>query len=224
MARTDYSRKWHQGMDANLIRMCQSGEYSVRDIAKILGVTVQTIYPRMHRLGLSLLGKPSCKLRDYRSYGPRYNEIIFSKEQVSILKHRNVEGWSDSKIAQELRMPESPVRKLRGKLGLPANLRKPLPVGSRFGNLVVVKALNHKNRKRIAPNWLSSRSLCRCDCGGTKAVFNEDLRSGNTKTCGCRIDLRNRDSEWIRVFHGYLSGAANRGLKFALSLEQLKHI
>ena len=39
-----------------------------------------------------------------------------------------------------------------------------------------------------------------------------------------RIDLRNVDSEWIRLFHGYISGATARAVEFSLSVEQVKYI
>ena len=212
-------------MDATLIQRYKSGECSVGDIADEIGVTVQTIYPHMRRLGLPLLGQPGCKLRSYRSFGPRYNQIVFSKRQVALVARHNAEGWQDSKIARALGIPAGAVRKLRKKLGLPAHIRKAIPNGTRFGNLVVSKALSPKNKKGAdASNCLSSRSLCRCDCGRQRATFNEDLRSGNTKTCGCRIDLRNVDSEWIRLFHGYISGAKARAVEFTLSVEQVKYI
>jgi hypothetical protein len=151
-----------------------------------------------------------------RSYSPK-NKLPW----LPVATH----GWHDSKIARALGIPEGPVRKLRSKLGLSAHIRKVIPIGTRYGNLVVLKALSPKNKKGAdAPNRLSSRSLCRCDCGGKRVAFNEDLRSGNTKTCGCRIDLRNLDSEWIRVFHSCASGATTRGVKFALSVGQVKHI
>jgi transposase-like protein len=224
MARAENGRKWREGTDATLTRMCESGEYSVRDIAREIGVTVQTVYPQMRRLGLPLLGEPGCRLRDYRSHGSRYNEIVFSEEQIALVKRRNAERWYDSRIARELGVPENTVRKLRSKLGLRANIRKPVVVGTRYGNLVVLKTVSPKNRKRAAPNWVSSRSLCSCDCGRTRVVFDEDIRSGRTKTCGCRMDLRNLDSEWVRVFHCYAGAAKMRAVKFNLSLEQVKHI
>jgi len=28
--------------------------------------------------------------------------------------------------------------------------------------------------------------VCACDCGGEKIVRAKDLKSGNTKSCGCR--------------------------------------
>jgi hypothetical protein len=115
---------------------------------------------------------------------------------------------SDSMIARELRLSPNPVRRLRKRLGLPAHVRKAIPIGTRYGNLIVQKAVSRK-RKKTGPvsNSLASRSLCQCDCGGQRIVFNEDLRSGNTTTCGRHINVRNLDSEWIRVFHQYLGGA-----------------
>lgn len=47
----------------------------------------------------------------------------------------------------------------------------------RFGRLTVLeKAENYKNLTR----W-----LCKCDCGNTKIVVTEYLRSGRVKSCGC---------------------------------------
>jgi transposase-like protein len=47
MARGDNFRKWNDEMDAVLTRMCESAENSAEEIASKLGVTVQTVYPRM---------------------------------------------------------------------------------------------------------------------------------------------------------------------------------
>jgi hypothetical protein len=225
MARGDNFRKWHEGMDITLIEMYESGECSVKDIAAKIGVTVQTIYPHMRHLGLPLLGQEGCKLRNYKSYGPRYNEVIFSKEQIALVAHHNAKGWHDSKIGRELRISPNVVRKIRKRLGLPAHVRKEIPIGTRHGNLVVQRSLSPERKKSgDALNSLSSRSLCRCDCGEQRVVFNEDLRSGKTTTCGCRINLRNLDSEWIRVRHQYIGGAKTRGLRFTLSVRHIKHI
>jgi len=47
-------------------------------------------------------------------------------------------------------------------------------LGQRFGKLVVEKV---KNRERI---------FCRCDCGRRSLVWERNLRSGNTRSCGCQ--------------------------------------
>jgi hypothetical protein len=50
--------------------------------------------------------------------------------------------------------------------------------GQRFGMLVVNKrAGTNKHRKAL---W-----RCKCDCGKFTTVSSVDLKSGNTKSCGC---------------------------------------
>lgn len=73
-----------------------------------------------------------------------------------------------------------------------AKNRKPMPPGSRYGRLTIVKELPTMNGR--------SRSLCRCDCGAEIEVNNYDLRSGNTKSCGCL--QRSRTSESNRTHGG----------------------
>jgi hypothetical protein len=50
--------------------------------------------------------------------------------------------------------------------------------GQRFGKLVVLRRVENALDKNV-------RFLCRCDCGSTKVIRSENLRSGNTKSCGC---------------------------------------
>jgi len=45
--------------------------------------------------------------------------------------------------------------------------------GQRFGRLVALKYLG------------KSRWLCKCDCGNKKPVYARELRSGDTRSCGC---------------------------------------
>jgi hypothetical protein len=49
-------------------------------------------------------------------------------------------------------------------------------VGQRFGKLLV-KSMG------VGPN--GSTAQCDCDCGNSKTVLAYNLRSGNTKSCGC---------------------------------------
>lgn len=50
--------------------------------------------------------------------------------------------------------------------------------GQRFGMLVVKRrAGTNKHRKAL---W-----RCKCDCGKLTTVSSVDLKSGNTKSCGC---------------------------------------
>ncbi len=50
--------------------------------------------------------------------------------------------------------------------------------GQKFGRLFVIERMaNNKHRQSM---W-----LCRCDCGKEKTIWSGDLKSGNTKSCGC---------------------------------------
>lgn len=50
--------------------------------------------------------------------------------------------------------------------------------GQRFGRLVVIERI--KNDEKGYVQW-----LCQCDCGNKIKVFSNNLRKGNTKSCGC---------------------------------------
>lgn len=50
--------------------------------------------------------------------------------------------------------------------------------GQRYARLTVVKRVADEKGARIY--------LCACECGATKPVRGADLRSGNTKSCGCQ--------------------------------------
>lgn len=55
-------------------------------------------------------------------------------------------------------------------------------IGVRFGLLTPTKELP----KRIYSNGKTDRIFeCACDCGNTKVAIGQNLRSGNTKSCGC---------------------------------------
>lgn len=59
-------------------------------------------------------------------------------------------------------------------------------IGKRFGKLIVVgKSGVNKHGNTL---W-----ICRCDCGNDSIVSNNNLQSGNTKSCGClrRANLNN---------------------------------
>jgi|SRR5262245_10781785 len=49
--------------------------------------------------------------------------------------------------------------------------------GQRYGRLVVIKRAQNQGRRTM---W-----QCRCDCGQIAIIKRENLRSGNTKSCGC---------------------------------------
>lgn len=51
-------------------------------------------------------------------------------------------------------------------------------VGQTFARLTVVSRAGSQNKKAT---W-----LCRCDCGNEVVVKSDNLKTGNTKSCGCQ--------------------------------------
>lgn len=68
-------------------------------------------------------------------------------------------------------------------------------IGKRFGRLVVAGF-----EKDLARHPVRRFARCRCDCGSSVLVRQEDLRSGATRSCGC---LRR---EWARPNKGQRTG------------------
>lgn len=55
------------------------------------------------------------------------------------------------------------------------------PIGLRFGRLVVYERAGSMGR----PGQWRGRWICICDCGEWTTVETSNLRSGNTRSCGC---------------------------------------
>lgn len=87
-----------------------------------------------------------------------------------------------------------------------SNVDMPLPrvrldlTGQRFGRLKV-KALTLKIGRKV--KW-----ICRCDCGTPLIVHAGDLRSGNTKSCGCLQVERAREANTV---HRHGEGSYRNG-------------
>lgn len=65
--------------------------------------------------------------------------------------------------------------------------------GERFGRLVVLE--------KAAPNkrYHGSMWVCKCDCGKTTIANAQNLKSGNTTSCGCFGRIRKREQN---IKHG----------------------
>jgi len=50
--------------------------------------------------------------------------------------------------------------------------------GQRFGKLIVIKCIGQNK-------WGYYIYLCKCDCGNEKIISGQNLRNGQTKSCGC---------------------------------------
>lgn len=57
---------------------------------------------------------------------------------------------------------------------------KDIPLGKRFGRLVVVELVHRGGNDRSA-TW-----KCKCDCGDTTIGTSKALRTGDKQSCGCR--------------------------------------
>lgn len=85
------------------------------------------------------------------------------------------------------------------------NKRWPDETGNRYGKLLVIsKGESHKSVNASKAYW-----ICRCDCGKTKSIRGESLRSGKTTSCGC-LQL---ESNKRRTMPN-LEGARRRAIRF----------
>lgn len=67
-------------------------------------------------------------------------------------------------------------------------------VGNTYGNLTVLELV--KTSKRCA-HW-----LCQCTCGNKIVVRGADLRSGNTKSCGCIQSFgEQKIQQWLQKYN-----------------------
>jgi hypothetical protein len=71
--------------------------------------------------------------------------------------------------------------------------------GRQFGKLIVVS----REEDYVSPKGThKSRWLCQCECGNTTIVTSDNLRSGNTTTCGCLHPYR---EDWTGHTFGKLT-------------------
>lgn len=67
-------------------------------------------------------------------------------------------------------------------------------IGERFSRLTVIEKLNR------------GRVRCRCDCGTETVVYSHNLKSGNTRSCGCLLIDHMRTRECPVKTHGMSNG------------------
>ncbi len=79
--------------------------------------------------------------------------------------------------------------------------RRTISPGEVFGRLTVIGESDPKLRM---DGRKAHRSSCRCSCGEETVVWDEHLRSGNTKSCGCIA--RELAGQW-KGTHGHRSRA-----------------
>jgi DNA-binding CsgD family transcriptional regulator len=204
---------WTDARNQQLIAMYESKKYSTREIATGLGVSQRTIYNRLEPLELS----PATLPRRHRAPV----KFDFSETERDDILRLHAEGKKNTEIARLLRRTIGPVRRVCAELGLRTSNFKPVIIGEKFGFLKVVGLMPPKKTYK---GHNESKCIVECHCGNRKEVFNYNLRSGNTATCGCKLHLLNTETPYLRIFHGYFSGAKSRGLEWELNIAQIKYL
>ncbi len=116
--------------------------------------------------------------------------------------------------------------------------RKPIIEGDKFGRLTSLK-LDHIKKQTIPKkgnkNGVSNLNihywLFKCDCGNEKVVDSRNVKSGNTRSCGCYFEEILKESNKDKrikygqaaknlLLHSYIKGAKNRDYEFLLSKEE----
>lgn len=121
---------------------------------------------------------------------PRLSDIEKRK-----IKRLFSEGISILNISYELNRSKSTVRKYINDAGL---IREPKVVdltGQVFGKLTVIELDQESSGGR---KW-----ICKCSCGNTVSVREYNLKSGNTKSCGCtrkeKSSVRNLNVKQVKT-------------------------
>jgi len=104
-------------------------------------------------------------------------------------------------------------------------------VDQKFGMLTVLVRDFSKSRKDHNPYW-----KCKCDCGGETIVSINNLKKGETVSCGCfrlqqtksrakTLNTKNKgDSALNSVLYTYKYNAAQRNLEFKLADEEFRNL
>ncbi len=97
--------------------------------------------------------------------------------------------------------------------------------GQKFGRLAVSSI--SRSDKRGQAEW-----LCKCECGNELFVNRQNLKSGNTSSCGCiwQEKCTGRGSNLFKggklraEYRRYASAARKRKFEFTLTFEEVQHL
>ncbi len=130
------------------------------------------------------------------------------------------EDKSASDIAKDIGCSKTTIRNYLIKYGITKN--KSL-VGKTFSRLTVIERFYTDSEKyKWAKMW-----KCQCLCGNTSILSTHQLKSGNTKSCGCWIRInRHNYKNWKghkeitgKWWGGIKRGAVKRGHKFEVTMD-----
>jgi len=94
-------------------------------------------------------------------------------------------------------------------------------ISKRFGKLLVLGFSHIDNRGNTC--W-----KCQCDCGNMKIICGRDMRSRNTKSCGCskweHKNVPRGRAAFNKLYGRYKAQAKSRGFSFRLSIKYFQEI
>ena len=103
------------------------------------------------------------------------------------------EGLSILNISYELNRNKNTIKKYVKEMGLVRE--NPDLIGQVFGKLTVIELDQESSGRR---KW-----ICKCSCGNTVSVREYNLKSGNTKSCGCtrkeKSSVRNLNVKQVKT-------------------------
>lgn len=118
--------------------------------------------------------------------------------RLSDLERKNIkrlynEGLSILNISYELNRNKNTIKKYVKEMGLVRE--NPDLIGQVFGKLTVIELDQESSGRR---KW-----ICKCSCGNTVSVREYNLKSGNTKSCGCtrkeKSSVRNLNVKQVKT-------------------------
>lgn len=69
-------------------------------------------------------------------------------------------------------------------------------VNQKFGYLLVLAKDSEKTKQTKKTHW-----YCKCDCGNYCSIIYGHLKTGNSKSCGCRRATNTRSGKWTGYKH-----------------------
>lgn len=99
-----------------------------------------------------------------------------------------------------------------------------IPPGTKINRLTIL-GLHHKDKR-----WRRFYN-CKCECGNEKVIQGSLILSGNTKSCGCQVQiaankrrLPNDKGVINQIILGYKRHAKDRGLDFNLDYDTVSQL
>jgi len=89
--------------------------------------------------------------------------------------------------------------------------------GSVYGKLTVIERADELTRK--GAYW-----LCQCSCGNKAIVLGQNLRHGETKSCGCSVRLPPGEGAFRLLFRRVKKQARDRDLVFKLGRDDTRRM